>query len=107
MRLALAIAVYGALVGLARVLHRRVIYQPPSDPPGALPEGATLIEAKAADGASVVALDFPPIPPAPEPPAAHRGFPKAPPPPPPPSRAIVHFHGNAETVDDDTGIARE
>jgi len=76
--LAFAVIVYGLVVLGARLLHRKVLYQPPDDEPTALPQGATLLTARAADGAEVHALSF--------------VTPKA-------TRTIVHFHGNAETAD--------
>jgi pimeloyl-ACP methyl ester carboxylesterase len=78
---------YALIVFGARLLHRRVLYQPPSDAdPAALPEGATLLEATAADGVAVHALSF--------------ELPKA-------TRTIVHFHGNAETADANAFLAHE
>lgn len=86
-KLALAVAVYGVLVVAARFLHRRVLYQPPDgDVKAALPEGAALLTTKAADGVDVHALEF--------------VAPKA-------KRTLVHFHGNAETADDNASLARE
>lgn len=81
-----ALLAYAVIVLGARLLHRRVLYQPPDDVPDKLPEGATLVTATAADGVKVNALEF--------------GLPKA-------SRTIVHFHGNAETVDANAALARE
>lgn len=103
---------YGLLVLLARGVHRRVIYQPPEEgAPGKLPDGATLLTAKASDGTAVNALHFAATPP-PPPPAPHgRHDPRRTPPPPPsphgPTRTIVHFHGNAETADDNVKLAHE
>ena len=78
---------YALLVVGARLLHRRVLYQPPGeDTPVEVPEGATLLTATAADGVVVNALDF--------------AAPKA-------ARTIVHFHGNAETVEANAFLARE
>lgn len=78
---------YALMVLAARLLHRRVLYQPPDDATTtALPEGATLLTAKAADGVSVNALVF--------------DNPKA-------TRTIVHFHGNAETAEANAFLARE
>ncbi len=78
---------YGLLVVGARLLHRRVLYQPPSDDVAAeLPEGATLLTAKAADDVPVNALYF--------------ENPKA-------TRTIVHFHGNAETAEANAFLGRE
>ena len=95
MHIAVAIAVYGLIVLAARALHRRVLYQPPaaeaSGDPIAMPEGATLLTARANDGADVNALEFAIAP--------IRG--RAPPP-----RTIVHFHGNAENADDNATLAR-
>lgn len=85
--LTLAVLVYMGLVFAARALHRRVLYQPP--PPAAapqtVPEGATVLTATAADGTPVVALEL----------AAPKG-----------GRTIVHFHGNAETADENLTLAR-
>lgn len=84
--LSFALVVYAGLVFAARALHRRVLYQPPeSEAPQSVPEGATLITAAAADGAPVYALHF--------------ALPKA-------TRTIVHFHGNAETADENVTLAR-
>ena len=78
---------YGLLVLGARLLHRRVLYQPPSDDAdAALPEGATLLTAKAADEVPVNALFF--------------ENPKA-------TRTIVHFHGNAENAEANAFLGRE
>jgi uncharacterized protein len=77
---------YGLIVVGARLLHRRVLYQPPDDEKQELPEGATLLTAKASDGVAVNALEF--------------ANPKA-------TRTVVHFHGNAETVDANAFLARE
>jgi pimeloyl-ACP methyl ester carboxylesterase len=78
---------YALMVLAARLLHRRVLYQPPDDATtAALPEGATLLTAKAADGVPVNALVF--------------DNPKA-------TRTIVHFHGNAETAEANAFLARE
>lgn len=77
---------YALLVFAARLLHRRVLYQPPGDAPGDVPEGATLLRATAADGVAVNALEF--------------EAPKA-------ARTIVHFHGNAETMDANAFLGRE
>jgi len=84
-----AVAAYGLLVLAARLLHRRVLYQPPTDERAErteLPEGAALLEARAADGVTVHALEL--------------AAPKA-------TRTIVHFHGNAETADDNAAFARD
>jgi alpha-beta hydrolase superfamily lysophospholipase len=89
LNLLFAAMAYALIVGAARLLHRRVLYQPPGDyqpPPGDVPEGATLLTATAADGVTVNALEFP--------------APKA-------ARTIVHFHGNAETVEANAFLARE
>lgn len=81
-----AAVAYALIVAGARLLHRRVLYQPPSDPPGDVPEGAVVLTATAADGVAVNALEF----------AAAK-----------PSRTIVHFHGNAETAEANAFLARE
>lgn len=71
----------------ARMLHRRVLYQPPEGPAASeVPEGATRLTARAADGVAVNALEF--------------VAPKA-------TRTIVHFHGNAETAEDNAALARD
>jgi alpha-beta hydrolase superfamily lysophospholipase len=113
MRAGLALVVCAALVLLARLLHRRVLYQPPGGEPPALPEGAVAMTARAADGAPVYALDFAPEPETeaaakprgrPTPRSAPRSTPR---PAPAPKRTIVHFHGNTETVEDNAALARE
>ena len=81
-----AATAYGLIVLGARLLHRRVLYQPPDEDKHELPEGATLLTAVASDGVTVNALDF--------------ANPKA-------GRTIVHFHGNAETADANAFLARE
>jgi pimeloyl-ACP methyl ester carboxylesterase len=86
LNLLFAAMAYALMVGAARLLHRRVLYQPPSDDVGEVPEGATLLSATAADGVAVHALEF--------------AAPKA-------ARTIVHFHGNAETVEANAFLARE
>jgi len=87
MNIVFAAMAYALMVLAARLLHRRVLYQPPDDPTtAALPEGATLLTAKAADGVPVNALVF--------------DNPKA-------TRTIVHFHGNAETAEANAFLARE
>jgi pimeloyl-ACP methyl ester carboxylesterase len=87
-----AIVAYGVLVLAARLLHRRVLYQPPSTDVGALPEGTTLLTTRAADGVEVHALELP------------RDVPKDKK---KQLKTIVHFHGNAETAEDNMTIARE
>jgi len=88
LNLLFAAMAYALIVGAARLLHRRVLYQPPSDyqPSAEMPEGATLLAATAADGVAVNALEF--------------AAPKA-------ARTIVHFHGNAETVEANAFLGRE
>jgi alpha-beta hydrolase superfamily lysophospholipase len=82
-----AAVAYALIVVGARLLHRRVLYQPPSDEEAQeLPEGAALLTARAADGVMVNALEF--------------ANPKA-------TRTIVHFHGNAETASANAFLARE
>jgi pimeloyl-ACP methyl ester carboxylesterase len=81
-----AVAAYALLVLTARLLHRRVLYQPPSADAPAVPEGATLLSVRASDGVETHALEL-------------RGG-KA-------TRTIVHFHGNAETAEDNMTLARE
>ena len=78
---------YGVIVLGARLLSRRVLYQPPTDEPADdMPEGATLFTTKARDGVTVNAFEF--------------ANPKA-------TRTIVHFHGNAETASANASLARE
>jgi hypothetical protein len=87
MNIAFAGMAYGLIIGGARLLHRRVLYQPPGDDaPAVIPEGAVLLTARAADGVMVNALHF-------EAPNA--------------TRTIVHFHGNAETVEANAFLGRE
>lgn len=75
---------YFAVVGLARLLHRYVLYQAPDDAPAnTLPDGATLLTVQAADGVAVHALEF-------------SGSSR---------RTVVHFHGNAETADQNATLA--
>lgn len=63
-----------------------MLYQPPDDTPGVVPEGSVLLTARAADGVAVNALEF--------------AAPNA-------SRTIVHFHGNAESADANAFLGRE
>jgi pimeloyl-ACP methyl ester carboxylesterase len=77
---------YALIVLGARLLHRRVLYQPPDETADDMPEGAVLLTARAADGVTVNALDF--------------DAPRS-------TRTIVHFHGNAESVDANASLARE
>lgn len=86
MNLFFAATAYVLVVLGARMLHRRVVYQPPEGAPAEVPEGATLLTARAADGVPVNALEF--------------AAPKA-------TRTIVHFHGNAETAEDNAALARD
>jgi uncharacterized protein len=86
LNLVFAATAYALMVLGARLLHRRVLYQPPDDAAVALPEGATLLTAKAADGVPVNALLF--------------DNPKA-------TRTIVHFHGNAENAEANAFLAHE
>lgn len=90
MHLAWMSVVYALLVVAARTFHRRVLYQPPAPTPETAaatkaPEGTTLLTLHAADGTPVTALEL--------------AAPKA-------TRTIVHFHGNAETVDENLTLAR-
>jgi hypothetical protein len=86
-RLGMVVVVYVGLVLLARILHRKVLYQPPDGEVAAgVPQGSTLLTTRASDGVAVNALVF--------------ATPK-------PKRTIVHWHGNAETVDDNQTLARE
>jgi uncharacterized protein len=86
LNLVFAACAYGVIVLGARLLHRRVLYQPPDDAADTLPEGAVLLTARAADGVAVNALEF--------------DAPKS-------TRTIVHFHGNAENVESNATLARE
>lgn len=82
-----AVLAIGAVLLASRLFHRRVLYQAPDTPvPAALPNGATLLETTASDGVPVHALHF----------AGTKA-----------KRTIVHFHGNAELVDDNANLARE
>ncbi len=76
---------YAAVVGLARLLHRFVLYQPPDDVVASTPpEGARVLSVQAADGVGVHAIAFAGSSP----------------------RTVVHFHGNAETADQNATLAR-
>lgn len=76
---------YAAVVVLARLLHRQVLYQAPGEvPPPTPPQGATLRTVQAADGVTVHALELAGSAP----------------------RTVVHFHGNAETADQNATLAR-
>lgn len=80
----LLVLTYFAVVGLARLSHRYVLYQAPDDAAASsLPDGATLLTVQAADGAAVHALEFAGSSP----------------------RTVVHFHGNAETADQNAALA--
>jgi len=81
-----AMVAYAVIVAGARLLHRRVLYQPPDEDKEELPEGAALLTARAVDGVAVNALEW--------------TSPKA-------TRTVVHFHGNAETVSANAFLARE
>ena len=76
---------YGVVVLAARVLHRYVLYQPPEqDVAAPAPAGATLLTLQTSDGVSVHALEL----------AGSSG------------RVVVHFHGNAETADQNATLGR-
>lgn len=81
-----AVTAYALMVLGARLLHRRVLYQPPNEDDTKVPDGATLLTARAADGVAVNAFDF--------------DLPTA-------TRTIVHFHGNAETASANAFLGRE
>jgi pimeloyl-ACP methyl ester carboxylesterase len=82
------LALYGAIVLVARLAHRRVLYRPPAGPlPATPPDDAALLTLRAGDGVVVHALAVPATPT-------------------PGRRTVVYFHGNAEVADSNVGVAR-
>lgn len=79
-----AVLTYAAVVLVARLLHRRVLYQPPDEAGVAELAGATTLTLRARDGVVVHAFEF-----------AGAG-----------PRTVVHFHGNAETADQNATLAK-
>lgn len=81
----LLLLTYGVVVLAARLLHRYVLYQAPDEAPAATPPpGTTVLSVQAADGVTVHALEMVGSSP----------------------RTVVHFHGNAETADQNATLAR-
>jgi pimeloyl-ACP methyl ester carboxylesterase len=76
--LTVAVVGYLALCLVARLGYRVLLYPVPHDLPFVPPDGARLLSLRAADGALVVAAQFPPA-------DAH-------------ARTVVIFHGNGETI---------
>lgn len=81
--LLLVAATYGLVVLAARLLHRQVVYQPPAAEAATLDPSVNVIEAHANDGVTVHALEV-----------AGRS-----------ATTVVHFHGNAETADQNLALA--
>jgi pimeloyl-ACP methyl ester carboxylesterase len=73
-----AVVGYLALCLVARLGYRVLLYPIPRDPPFVPPDGARLLSLRAADGALVVAAQFPPT-------DDH-------------AHTVVIFHGNGETI---------
>jgi fermentation-respiration switch protein FrsA (DUF1100 family) len=82
-----ALVGYAALCVAARLNYRWFLYPVPDVGAPAVPAGATALELRAADGASVHAIQFPPS-------GAD-------------ARTMVLFHGNAETIDNGIELAGE
>lgn len=89
---------YGLVVLGARMLARRVIYQPPDKDDAALPQGATELVIRSADGREVHAFEFARH--VPERPDKNDRTDRH-------GRTIVHFHGNAETASENQALARD
>jgi uncharacterized protein len=87
--IALAVGSYAAICVSARLGYRKILYPvpvPPDGPPS-LPRGATWLDLRSKDGASVHAAFFPP-------PTAL-------------ARTAVIFHGNGETISNGVGLAED
>jgi hypothetical protein len=82
---AVLIALYAGVILVACGIYRYAIYPAPSGGPIVAPPGASMRELRAKDGVTVRALHIPA---------------------PPGGRTVVHFHGNGETVAENTGLAR-
>jgi uncharacterized protein len=76
--LTVAVVGYVGLCLVARLGYRVLLYPVPHDPPFVPPDGARLLSLRAADGALVVAAQFPPA-------DDH-------------AHTVVIFHGNGETI---------
>lgn len=98
LNLVYAALAYGLLVLSARVLARRVIYQPPDKDDAVLPRGATELLVRSADGHEVRAFEFARH--VPEKPDKNDRTDTH-------GRTIVHFHGNAETASENQALARD
>jgi pimeloyl-ACP methyl ester carboxylesterase len=82
---------YVALCVLARAGYRFLLYPAPNDPALVPPVGAKVLALRAEDGATVVAVQIPPL-------QASVGSVR---------RTVVVFHGNGETVGRSIDMARE
>jgi hypothetical protein len=85
--LATVLAVYVAVCLIARLGYRALLYPAPDDPAPIVPHGATMLTLRAADGAPVHALQFPP--------------------PDDQARTVVLFHGNGETIANGIDLAED
>ncbi len=84
----MTVATVAAVLLVARLTYRAVLYPAPLRAPDLLPAGAELHDYVAADGEPVRALIYP---------AEQPGR----------RRAVVYFHGNGEIAGDSEGLARE
>lgn len=84
---ALAVGGYVVVCVSARLGYRELLYPVPPDGPPRLPLGATWLELRSKDGASVHAAFFPP-------PTGQ-------------ARTAVIFHGNGETISNGVGLAED
>jgi alpha-beta hydrolase superfamily lysophospholipase len=85
--LTVAVVGYLALCLVARLGYRVLLYPVPHDPPFVSPDGAKLLSLRAADGALVVAAQFPPA-------DDH-------------AHTVVIFHGNGETIGGRVELAQD
>jgi len=81
------LAVYIAVCVFARLGYRALLYPAPAAPAPVVPPGAAMLALRAADGAPVHALQFPP--------------------PDDRARTVVLFHGNGETIANGVDLAED